>query len=157
MAWKSAWDAPRKQLLTFLKPKLKPLFWIPFWPSESGMDGIRVLKRHFSQYARADSQVDSQADSREDSRAEILAMWIEPPIFIHLNPGGRARSTWRCGTSTSPRPPSSWTPAARTQTSGTSTVWLRCTGWQFNGNFLGLSSGLKNGLRFHFDFVTCLN
>ena len=38
MAWKPAWDAPREQLLTFLKPKLKPLFWIPFWPSESGME-----------------------------------------------------------------------------------------------------------------------
>ena len=30
-------------------------------------------------------------------------------------------------------------------------------GWQFNWLKFGLSFGLKNGLRFHFDSVTCLN
>ena len=30
-------------------------------------------------------------------------------------------------------------------------------GWQFNSKHLGLSFGLKIGLRFHFDSVTCLN
>ena len=30
-------------------------------------------------------------------------------------------------------------------------------GRQFNRNFFGLSFGLKNGLRFHFDSETCLN
>ena len=29
-------------------------------------------------------------------------------------------------------------------------------GWQFNRNINGLSFGLKNGSRFHFDSVTCL-
>ena len=31
------------------------------------------------------------------------------------------------------------------------------TGTQFNRKFFGLSFGLKNGLRFHFDSATCLN
>ena len=31
------------------------------------------------------------------------------------------------------------------------------TGWQFNRTKFGLSFGLKNGFRFHFDSVTCLN
>ena len=30
-------------------------------------------------------------------------------------------------------------------------------GWQFNRNNFGLSFGLKNSLRFHFDSLTCLN
>ena len=30
-------------------------------------------------------------------------------------------------------------------------------GWQFNRTHFGLSSDLKNSLRFHFDSVTCLN
>ena len=33
----------------------------------------------------------------------------------------------------------------------------RVPGWQFNWLKFGLSFGLKNGLRFHFDSVTCLN
>ena len=30
-------------------------------------------------------------------------------------------------------------------------------GTRFNRNKIGLSNGLKNGLRFHFDSATCLN
>ena len=33
----------------------------------------------------------------------------------------------------------------------------RRSGTQFNRKKFGLSFGLKNGLRFHFNFVTCLN
>ena len=34
---------------------------------------------------------------------------------------------------------------------------VEVTGWKFNKKKFGLSFGLKNGLRFHFDSVTCLN